>query len=702
MYQRFSLLAVTLCLLTVNPAYCADFYISPQGDDDGPGTLQKPFRTLQCAREAVRKLKSDCSGKIPNGGVTVWLRGGRYELSEPFILGPQDSGAKSSPAVYRAYADEQPVISGGRAIRGWKKLAIDVPCLPTTAKGKVWVADVPEATGGKWPFRQLWANGKRLTRARWPNDTETAFQVPDALPPPPAAIKPGPARNRWREDLKHAWRTAQFKHEDLKDFPGGKLPGDLGGRIGELFAVNGGQWATMRIPIEKAEGTRVTTAEPMGCLAFYWKTMHRLMAAPNPWRKPSGPVGHVENALSLLDKPGEWFLDAQAGRVYYFPIDGKDPNSQEIVAAKLQRLVCLDGSADTPVEFVELRGLRIEYAEWPMPGFGYRPMLGCYHGTQLTPLIAHPSVGDVPVKPGSIRAKDGHPEFCLPAAVELTYARNCKIELCRIAHVGASGIGLAEGWRRNSIVGCEVADAGGHGIHVGMVHGPICGEDFAWKRPQDEPRANEVSNCYIHDNGKSDWGAYGIISSYSQDTRIAHNLVERQPYSGIVACMTWFAFPSGRNYKFTIEANHIRHVMQKLHDGGGIYVKDGVASSSTICGNLMHNIGDNKALENNAIFLDDNSYGCRLENNMIKDVKVPVRFNRTSHDKFTWGRNYFAAPDVPPNWPAIRTALPSTPPQIGKDYPPGLAERAGPEQQYRVYLLGSKRQSSQAATSKKE
>ena len=627
---------------------------------------------------------------MPDGGVTVWLRGGRYELSEPFVLGPEDSGMRDRPVVYRAYAKEQPTISGGRVIRGWKKLEVGLTGLLATAKAEVWVAEVPEAADGKWPFRQLWASGKRLTRARWPNNTEADFQVLDALPPPPEAMKPGAAQDRWREELKHAWRTVQFQGSDLKDFPGEKPPGDLGDRTGELFAVNGGQWATMRIPIDKVEGTRIVTAEPVGCLAYYWRTMHRLMATANPWRVPSGPVGHIENALSLLDKPGEWYLDTKAGRLYYYPLDGEDPNTQEIVAAKLDQLVCLRGTVETPIEFVHLRGLRLEHAEWLMPEFGYRPLLGCYHGTQLTPLVAHPSAVGVPVKPGSIREKDEYPEYCLPAAVDLTHARDCLLELCRVGHVGASGIGLAEGCRRDRVVGCEVFDAGGHAIHVGMAHGPICGEDFAWKRLEDEPRAIEIANCYVHDNGKSDWGAYGIISSYSQETRIAHNLVEQQPYSGIVACMTWFAFPSGRDYKVTIEANHIRHVMRKLHDGGGVYVKDGLARSSTIRGNLIHDIGDDKALENNAIFLDDNSYGCHLEDNMVNHVKVAVRFNRTSHDKFSWGRNYFEPSGTPRNWPAVRTALPSTPPQIGKDYPPELTERVGPEEPYRTLLLGNR------------
>ena len=172
MNRKLTFLAALVSLWIAGMVYGADFHVSPQGDDANPGTLDKPFKTLKRARNAVRTLKAANQGKTPTGGVTVWLRGGRYELTEPFVLGPEDSGQFNAPVVFRAYAKEQPVLSGGRVIRGWKQIEGDLPGLPAAAKGKVWVASVPEAKDGKWQFRQLWADGKRLPRARWPNLVE--------------------------------------------------------------------------------------------------------------------------------------------------------------------------------------------------------------------------------------------------------------------------------------------------------------------------------------------------------------------------------------------------------------------------------------------------------------------------------------------------------------------------------------------------
>ena len=328
-------------------AYGADFFLSPQGDDANSGTLDKPFKTLAQAHRAVRTVKAANQGETPVGGVTVWLRGGRYELAETFVLGPEDSGQEGRPVVYRSYQEERPVLSGGGVIRGWKKVDGELPGLPKAAQGKVWAARVPEAAEGKWSFRQLWAGGKRLTRAGGRTTAKRIFECRMFPCRRARRVRPGPAQDRWRESLKRAWRTAQFA-ADLKDFPGGKLPGDLGNRNAEVFAIIGGRWATMRVPVASVDGTQLSTAAPMGYFTYYWGGM-AMMAA----KYGDGGTGHIENALSLLDAPSEWYLDSTAGTVYYFPAGGEDPNAEEFVAPRLEQLLCIRGSSEAPVHFVE-------------------------------------------------------------------------------------------------------------------------------------------------------------------------------------------------------------------------------------------------------------------------------------------------------------------------------------------------------------
>ena len=90
------------------------FYVSTGGDDRWSGRLPAPeanqndgpFATLTRARQAVRELKAQ--GDLP-GPVDVLLRGGKYFLDQPVVLGSEDSGTHSCPVSYRAYPGEVPI-----------------------------------------------------------------------------------------------------------------------------------------------------------------------------------------------------------------------------------------------------------------------------------------------------------------------------------------------------------------------------------------------------------------------------------------------------------------------------------------------------------------------------------------------------------------------------------------------------------------
>jgi hypothetical protein len=58
-----------------------------------------------------------------SGPVTVYVRGGVYELDPTLVFLPQDSGTAKSAITCSAYREEKVVLSGGRAIMGWKKAA---------------------------------------------------------------------------------------------------------------------------------------------------------------------------------------------------------------------------------------------------------------------------------------------------------------------------------------------------------------------------------------------------------------------------------------------------------------------------------------------------------------------------------------------------------------------------------------------------
>lgn len=78
------------------PAFEKTFYVAPDGDDNSPGTLERPWRTIQKAADTLL------------AGDTVYLRQGVY--AEP--VRPKNSGAPGNEIAYLAFPDERVILDG--------------------------------------------------------------------------------------------------------------------------------------------------------------------------------------------------------------------------------------------------------------------------------------------------------------------------------------------------------------------------------------------------------------------------------------------------------------------------------------------------------------------------------------------------------------------------------------------------------------
>src|SRR5689334_3281015 len=100
--------------LLLAPSVIADFYVSPKGSDAAVGSLEKPFATLEKARDAARASKRSSGDSTEP--ITVWLRGGDYIRTNALLLTAADSGTEKSPIVWRAHGDEYPRLLGARIL----------------------------------------------------------------------------------------------------------------------------------------------------------------------------------------------------------------------------------------------------------------------------------------------------------------------------------------------------------------------------------------------------------------------------------------------------------------------------------------------------------------------------------------------------------------------------------------------------------
>ena len=335
------LLAVTVLL----DAAAREFHVSPTGADDAPGTAAQPFRTLEAARDAVRKLKS--GGQLPAGGATVWLHGGDYVRSNALELTAADSGSPGAPIVWRAVPGETPRLLGGRRLTGFTPVTDPAVLarLEEQARHHVRQCDL-RALGlsdfGELRSRgfgrptmtahsELFFGGRPLTLARWPNEGEFAR---------------------------------------IAGFPGTAVRGDEhGGQIGALeggFTYAGDRPRRWREPRE---------LWVHGYWAWDWANSYERVAVLDPDQRlvktapPHGLYGfragqrfYFLNVLEELDQPGEWYLDRQSGVLYLWP-PAPLPGSDAAVGPPLEVLWSV---LDQPllrlheVSHVTFRGLILE------------------------------------------------------------------------------------------------------------------------------------------------------------------------------------------------------------------------------------------------------------------------------------------------------------------------------------------------------
>jgi hypothetical protein len=464
------------------------FYVSPEGSDSQAGTsADKPFATLQKARDAIRALRERGELKSP---VTVYLLGGTYELSEPFVLTTDDSGTRECPITYRAYNDEKPIISGGMEIKGqWEQF-----------KGDILVCDIPEARDGKWKFRQLFLNAERLDRARIP-DNDHYYLV-----------------EKTEEDLGRS--AMKYTEGDIQKW----------NNLEEVEIVLLHAWNESRLFISDVDQQNriVTFTGPIG------------RALKSTARKDANRY-YIDNVLEGLDQPGEWYLDSHTDRLYLYPTD--DLSNSELRAPIVNQLVLLQGDlkGQQYVQYINFSGLTFSDVDYVLPKEGI-------------PTIR--DVGDI-YKPSAITFEGT--KFC-------TFENNC------IRNVGTYALEVTGD--ANKISGNKIYDTGGGGI-ITRSYG---------KEP------NILSDNHIHDCGRVFYSAVGINVD-DGGGEIVHNLVHDISQSGIYGrhWATDYQEQERRNQSqmLRIENNEVYMVMQKLNDGGGIFIRD---SNIVIRNNLIHDV----------------------------------------------------------------------------------------------------------------
>ena len=265
---------------------------------------------------------------------------------------------------------------------------------------------------------------------------------------------------------------------------------------------------------------------------------------------------YVENVFELLgsDKfghPGDFYLDASAGFVYYVPNAGESMNTTQGVLPAVEALIVADqveGQAYTNIVF--------EHATWMQPSTtaGFVEVQSGYCLTCPNETVDHCRDCSLAVHHDPT-----------PAAVQFQRSSNITFTGCTFRHIGSNGVSFSHGSQNNTVSRCLFWDLSASAVAVGNRTVPLRPNHSDWDY------GNEVSDCTIRRVAQEYRGAPAILIGLTHSTRVLHNEIALVPYSGISLGWGWDSFPYTFGGANRIEANHIHHHMQILGDGGAIY-----------------------------------------------------------------------------------------------------------------------------------
>lgn len=546
------------------------FYVATNGNDSWSGELAEPntgrrdgpFLTLQRAQEAIRALNR---GGALAKRVTVHIRGGEYDLSQPLVFEPADSGTPQDPITYAAYPGETPVISGGKEITGWKRVTDSK--LLKQAGGELWMARVPEVKQGKWYFDQLFVNGQRRLRARTPH--EGSFLYVDG-------------------------KVSMEKQGTFRFHPGDIKP--EWAREGKVEVVVLLRWAEFRTYFSKVDEASHTVT---------------LSGSPNPYNPEINARYWVENTIDALNAPGEWYLNRRSGVVYYRPEPGEAIKDIHAIAPVQTQLVRFAGGrAQSRVHDIRLSGLTFSYTHWSMNTTGYADIQAAYDIPAAVAGVGARSIeikkcvfshlGGYAVNFGGLDEQHGPPH----GSSDNRIIGNDMVDL------GAGGVKIGDGIFNDTY---EIA-AGGVKINAHIDP----------DSPEQASQDNIVSDNHIHHIGRVYPGAVGVWVGQSSNNTIAHNEINDTYYSGISVGWTWGYGPSAaRGNK--IEFNKIYDIGQgMLSDMGCIYTlgtQPGTVERNNICHDVSRAVSLLYEYGAWGIYLDQGSSDILIEDNIVYRIE---------------------------------------------------------------------------------
>lgn len=564
-----SILVVSLSLVLGLRAFSETLYVDPLAGSDARSGLSpsEALRTLPRAQALARERSAAAKEDL-----VVQLGEGTYRLDAPLVFTAADSGREGARMRYRAAPGANPVLSGGTVLDGWTL---------HDAASNIW----KHAYDGP-AFRELYVDGRLAIRARAPNVTQPGLRGPylRTLDSPAGSL---------------GYRVSAKDLEGLPDLAGAEM-------------VVQPHWYHNRFIVKSA-----TVSGPDALLLFDSPRLAGAFAKTRDFYVNN--AYHFEGALAFLDAPGEWCLDARTRCVYYIPEKGSSPEKSSVVAGRLEVLVDVAGTPESPVSYLSFEGLGFSHTDWQ-------------------PLSENILVATQALQPLPLDVKAGA-ETPPPAAVRARFARHLDFVGCRFVGNAANGLQFVRGVKHSRIAQNRFEEIGGNAVNL---------DAFARLAPS---ATDLTEHIVVSDNrltrfGRSYNGA-GILASFVADTVIEHNAISEGPYIGIQLGNQSYGRPDAGMKHNLVRYNRISRVMLLQDDGGAIYTL-GPQPGSSIAHNYIEDIrrgpwAMGKPIA--GIYLDNDTQHFEVTGNALIHVGSPVYLQLNKGTKDNTLRGNDSVPD---------------------------------------------------------
>lgn len=501
-----------------------DLYVAKDGDDAAPGTKDEPWASIPKAIEAMRGA----------GPGTIWIGPGEYFLENGLVFDAQHGGTAEQPLVLRGTESGKVRLTGGRIVERFRPITADEaqPLVLPEAKSHILVADLSEQ--GFPPLapmpekhrdhgqEEVVFGDAPMQSARWPNEGFAEFDK---------VIDSGAS------GVTH-WVSRTVYRPGSFEFPGDRAKRWDFGRGVWLHGFWCYEWSD---EVLKAASYDPATGE----LRLAAKHAY---GVGSPWRKDSKHQFYALHVFEELDQPGEYYLDRQNNRLYFWP-----PGDVETTPVRLtlcrQPIIRANGSAALTV-----RDLIIEN--------------GC------------------------------------DAGIVMSGGRHCRVENCLIRNMGRSGISLSGS--NMAAVRCEVTETGSFGISIqggdrktltpGQCSIENCHIHHVGRLNWEGGRCailggcgNRLANNLFH-HGPTGAVAYGG-NEHVLELNEAHDMCIHYADVGV--------FYTGRDWASQgniVRWNYIHDVAIKGGSGAQAIYLDDCDSGETVVGNIVYRCGNRGVL----------------------------------------------------------------------------------------------------------